>query len=63
MADIYCEDKHPVTKIRRLHLIVVDLEKTRSVSKRVYQEFKDFQLPTDLAGCLNTLPVPIPKRD
>ena len=37
MAEIYCEDKHPLTKIRRLHLIVVDLEKTRSVSKRVYQ--------------------------
>ena len=63
MAEIYRENKHPLTKIRRLHLIVVDLEKTRSVSKRVYQDFKDCQLPEDLAGCLNTLPVPIPKRD
>ena len=35
------KNKHPLTKIRRLHLIVVDLEKTRSVSKRVYQDFKD----------------------
>ena len=63
MAEIYCEDKHLLTKIRRLHLIVVDLEKTRSESKRVYQEFQDLQLPTDLAGCLNALPVPIPKRE
>ena len=51
MAEIYCEDKHPLTKIRRLP------------SKRVHQEFKDVQLPTDLAGCLNTLPAPIPKRE
>ena len=29
----------------------------------VYQDFKDCQIPVDLAGCLNTLPVPIPKWD
>ena len=52
MAEIYCEDKRPLTKIRRLHLIVVDLEKTRSVSKRVYHEFQDVQLSADLDGCL-----------
>ena len=62
LAEIYCENKHLLTKIRRLHLIVVD-EKTRSVSKRVYQDFKDCQIPADLAGCLNTLSVPIPKWD
>ena len=59
----YRENKHPLTKIRRLHLIVVDLDKTRSVSARVYQDFKECQIPADLAGCLNTLPVPIPKWD
>ena len=63
LAEIYRENKHPLTKIRRLHLIVVDLDKTRSVSTRVYQDFKECQIPADLAGCLNTLPVPIPKWD
>ena len=48
LAEIYRENKHPLTKIRRLHLIVVDLEKTRSVSKRVYQDFKDCQIPVFL---------------
>ena len=63
LVEIYRESKHPLTKIRRLHLIVVDLDKTWSVSKRVYQDFKKCQIPADLAGCLNTLPVPIPKWD
>ena len=41
MAEIYCENSRPLTRIRRLHLIVVDLERTRSVSKRVYRELPD----------------------
>ena len=55
MTEIYCEDNHPLTRIRRLHLVVVDLERTRSVSKRVYLEFQDVQLSVDLGGffCLN----------
>ena len=36
LAEIYCEDSRPLTRIRRLHLIVVDLERSRNVSKRVY---------------------------
>ena len=57
LAEIYRENKHSLTKIRRLHLIVVDLDKTRSVSTRVYQDFKECQIPADLAGCLNTFRV------
>ena len=63
MAEIYCEDSRPLTRIRRLHLIVVDLERTRSVSKRVYREFQDVHLSADLDDCLNTLPVPIPNPE
>ena len=63
LAEIYREHKLPLTKIRRLHLIVVDLDKSRSVSTRVYEDFKECQIPADLAGCLNTLPVPISRRD
>ena len=63
LAEIYREHKLPLTKIRRLHLMVVDLDRSRSVSTRVYQDFKECQIPADLAGCLNTLPVPISRRD
>ena len=63
LAEIYREHKLPLTKIRRLHSMVVDLNKSRSVSTRVYQDFKECQIPADLAGCLNTLPVPISRRD
>ena len=60
LAEIYQEYKSPLTKIRRLHLMVVDLSRSRSVSKHVYQDFMNCH---DLAGCLNTLPVPISRKD
>ena len=59
LAEIYQEYKSPLTKIRRLHLMVVDLSRSRSVSTHVYQDFMNCHIPPDLAGCLNTLPVPI----
>ena len=58
MAEIYREKLHEFTRIRRLHLIVVDLERTRSVSTRVYQDFQEAYLYADPKDCLNTLPVP-----
>ena len=60
LAEIYCEDSRPFTRTRRLHLIVVDLERSRNVSKRAYQEFQHVLLSAELDECLNTLPVPIP---
>ena len=39
LAEIYQEYKSPLTKIRRLHLMVVDLGRSRSVSPQVYQDF------------------------
>ena len=63
LAEIYREYKLPLTKIRRLHLMVVDLDRSRSVSTYVYQDFMKCHIPTDLAGCLNTLPVPISRKD
>ena len=59
MAEIYCEASRPLTRIRRLHLIVVDLERSRNVSKRVYGEFQHVHLSAELDERLNTLPVPI----
>ena len=43
--------------------MVVDLGRSRSVSSHVYQDFMNCHIPPDLAGCLNTLPVPISRKD
>ena len=63
LAEIYQEYKSPLTKIRRLHLMVVDLGRSRSVSAQVYHDFMNCHIPPDLASCLNTLPVPISRKD
>ena len=59
LAEIYCEDSRPSTRIRRLHLIVVDLDRSRNVSKRVYGQFQEAHLSATFEECFNTLPVPI----
>ena len=58
LAEIYREKLQGVTRIRRLHLIVVDLERTRCVSTRVYHDLQEEYLDADPNDCLNTLPVP-----
>ena len=57
LAEIYQEFKSPLTMIRRLHLMVVDLGRSRSVSPQVYQDFMNCRVSLDPAGSLNTLPV------
>ena len=63
LAEIYQEFKSPLTKIRRLHLMVVDLGRSRSVSPQVYQDFMNCRVSLDPAGSLNTLPVPISGKE
>ena len=63
LAEIYQEFKSPLTMIRRLHLMVVDLDRSRSVSPQVYQDFMNCRVSLDPAGSLNTLPVPISGKD
>ena len=58
LAEIYQEFKSPLTTIRRLHLMVVDLDRSRSVSPQVYLDFMNCRGSLDPAGSLNTLPVP-----
>ena len=48
LAEIYREYKLPLTKIRRLHLMVVDLDRSRSVSTCMHQNFKKCHIPTVL---------------
>ena len=49
LAEIYQEYKSPLTKVRRLHLMVVDLGRSRSVSPQVYQDFMNCRLPHELS--------------
>ena len=62
-AEIYQEFKSPLTMIRRLHLMVVDLDRSRSVSPQVYRDFMNCRGSLDPAGSLNTLPVPISGKE
>ena len=56
-AEIYRNDVSTKTKIRRLHLLVVDLERTKS--DEVYWQYQKVQVSTDYPECFNTLPVPV----
>ena len=59
LAEIFCEDHHPDVRIRRLHLIVVDLDHSRYVSRRVLKQFAAVDMSVRHGECFNTLPVPI----
>ena len=48
LAEIYCEDSRSSAKIRRLHLIVIDLDRSRNVGKRVYWQFHEAHLSARL---------------
>ena len=43
--------------------MVVDLDRSRSVSPQVYQDFMNCRGSLDPAGSLNTLPVPISGKE
>ena len=59
LAEIFCEDHHPDVRIRRLHLIVVDPDHSRCVSRRVLKQFAAVDMCSRHWECFNTLPVPI----
>ena len=62
-AEIYCEASRSLPKIRRLHLIVIDLDRSRNVGKDVYWQFQRAQVSTKYEECFNTLPVPTDASD
>ena len=53
LAEIYRNDVSTQTKIRRLHLLVVDLERTKCVSDEVYWQFQKAQVSTCYLECFN----------
>ena len=58
-AEVYCSDSSTLTKIRRLHLIVVDLERAKSVGSDVYWQYQKINVSARYEECFNTLPVPM----
>ena len=62
-AEIYCEDSRSSAKVRRLHLIVIDLDRSRNVGKQVYWQFQQAHLSARYEECFNTLPVPTTDLD
>ena len=58
-AEIYRNDASTLTKIRRLHLLVVDLERTKSVGNKVYWQYQKINVSANYEECFNTLPVPM----
>ena len=62
-AEIYRNASCTLTKIRRLHLIVVDLERAKSVGSKVYWQFQQMNVSARYEECFNTLPVPMTDAD
>ena len=58
-AEIYRNDASTLTKFRRLHLLVVDLERTKSVGNKVYWQYQKINVSANYEECFNTLPVPM----
>ena len=59
LAEIYCEDLHPDVRVRRLQLIVVDLDHSRHLSRHALRLFAKLEMSECHEECFNTLPVPI----
>ena len=62
-AEVYCNDSCSLTKVRRLHLIVIDLDRSRNVGKQVYWQFQRAHVSARYEECFNTLPVPVYDSD
>ena len=61
--EVYCNDSCSLTKVRRLHLIVVDLERAKNVGSDVYWQFQKMNVSARYEECFNTLPVPTSDSD
>ncbi len=57
LAEIYIAYHDQDAQIRRLHLVVVDLDQPRHLSRRVLQQFADLDLGAARKNCMNALPI------
>ena len=59
LAEIYIAYHGQDAQIRRLHLVVVDLDQPRHLSRRALQQFADLDIGAVRKNCMNTLPIPL----
>ena len=58
LAEAFITEEDSAPRVRRLHLIVVDLHRRRRLADRVRRLFSDIQVDRCANECWNTLPIP-----
>eukprot|EP00434_Breviolum_minutum_P032667 symbB.v1.2.028888.t1/scaffold3106.1/size66573/4 len=58
LGEAYITEEDSAPKVRRLHLIVVDLHRRRRMADRVLRLLVDLQVDRCAEECLHTLPIP-----
>ena len=56
--EAYITEEDSAPRVRRLHLMVVDLHRRRRMTDRVLRLLVDLQVDRCAKECLNTLPIP-----
>ena len=58
LAEAFITEEDSAPRVRRLHLMVVDLHRRRRMAARVLRLLSDFQVDRCADECWNTLPIP-----
>ena len=58
LVEAYITEEDSVPRVRRLHLITVDLHRRRRMAHRVLKLLTDLQIDRCAGECLNTLSIP-----
>ena len=58
LVEAYITEEDSAPRVRRLHLMVVDLHRRRRMADRVRRLLVDIQVDRYAEECLNTLPIP-----
>ena len=58
LAEAFITEEDSAPRVRRLHLLVVDLHRRRRLADRVRRLFSDIQVDRCANECWNTLPIP-----
>ena len=58
LVEAFITEEDSAPRVRRLHLMVVDLNRRRRLADRVMRQPSDIQVDRCVAECWNTLPIP-----
>ena len=58
LVEAYITEEDSTLRVRRLHLIIVDMHRRRRMAHRVLKLLTDLQIDRCAGECLNTLPIP-----